>query len=542
LPRRPEPAGRSAFLAARAGACLAALFYSLFYSLFARAQGNLRIGSIDIRTVDIFSSEEAANGWLYRAANWLHVTTRESLVRRLLLFDEGDPFDHDRLAETERNLRASGFFQRASVIASEPHDGVVDVRVETQDAWTFLVGIAVGRDGGEMHQGFTLGEKNLLGTGRRLSVSYGDDIHRSYRVVEFSDPQFLLPYGRAHVVYASNSDGEERLLELERPFYSIRAPWTAAARFDDGRRRESLYRGGEEVSRYERSFRRITGRWGFAARASPDRALRFGIGLDWQDDRFSEAPGWEGTERPAPRTYHDVFLEAQFVRHDYLTWNYVDEDLRYQDFNVGRSISFDVGVSPAAFGAPVNSTLARLDWQEGFRLGGNSFVVARLAGSARRENDAWRNTIVSGELRLVRRFLGARPQTLLARVAAARGWNLDADRLLYADGATGLRAYPLYAFEGDRRVLANVEHRIFCGCEIFQLVAPGLAVFVDAGAAAPPGESLNWSRLKADAGVGLRFAIARASAFLRVDLGYAFQPDPRGRKGWLLSFSGSQAF
>jgi len=538
LPRRPEPAGRSAFLAARAGACLAALFYSLF----ARAQDNLRIGSIDIRTVDIFSSEEAANGWLYRAANWLHVTTRESLVRRLLLFDEGDRFDPDRLAETERNLRASGFFQRASVIASEPHDGVVDVRVETQDAWTLLVGIAVGRDGGEMHQGFTLGEKNLLGTGRRLSVSYGDDIHRSYRVVEFSDPQFLLPYGRAHVVYASNSDGEERLLELERPFYSIRAPWTAAARFDDGRRQESLYRGGEEVSRYERSFRRITGRWGFAARASPDRALRFGIGLDWQDDRFSEAPGWEGTERPAPRTYRDVFLEAQFVRHDYLTWNYVDEDIRYQDFNVGRSITLDVGASPAAFGAPVNSTLARLDWQEGFRLGGNSFVLARLAGSARRENDAWRNTIVSGELRFVRRFVGARPQTLLARVAAARGWNLDADRLFYADGATGLRAYPLYAFEGDRRVLANLEHRIFCGCEIFQLVAPGLAVFVDAGAAAPPGESLNWSRLKADAGVGLRFAIARASAFLRVDLGYAFQPDPRGRKGWLLSFSGSQAF
>jgi hypothetical protein len=538
LPRRPEPAGRSAFLAARAGACLAALFYSLF----ARAQDDLRIGSIDIRTVDIFSSEEAANGWLYRAANWLHVTTRESLVRRLLLFDEGDRFDSDRLAETERNLRASGFFQRASVIASEPHDGVVDVRVETQDAWTLLVGIAVGRDGGEMHQGFTLGEKNLLGTGRRLSVSYGDDIHRSYRVVEFSDPQFLLPYGRAHVVYASNSDGEERLLELERPFYSIRAPWMAAARFDDGRRRESLYRGGEEVSRYERSFRRITGRWGFAARASPDRALRFGIGLDWQDDRFSDAPGWEGTERPAPRTYRDVFLEAQFVRHDYLTWNYVDEDIRYQDFNVGRSITLDVGASPAAFGAPVNSTLARLDWQEGFRLGGNSFVLARLAGSARRENDAWRNTIVSGELRLVRRFVGARPQTLLARVAAARGWNLDADRLLYADGATGLRAYPLYAFEGDRRVLANLEHRIFCGCEIFQLVAPGLAVFVDAGAAAPPGESLNWSRLKADAGVGLRFAIARASAFLRVDLGYAFRPDARGRKGWLLSFSGSQAF
>ena len=166
----------------------------------------------------------------------------------------------------------------------------------------------------------------------------------------------------------------------------------------------------------------------------------------------------------------------------------------------------------------------------------------RESPGAARFEDAPRNALLSAELLLVRRFTTRSPQTLVARLEAARGWNLDADRLLYADGASGLRAYPLDAFEGDRRILANVEYRAFCGCELFQLIAPGAALFVDAGAIAPRGEPLDASRFKADAGVGLRFAIARASSVFRIDLGYAFHPDSRGRRGWLLSFSGGQAF
>jgi hypothetical protein len=66
-------------------------------------------------------------------------------------------------------------------------------------------------------------------------------------------------------------------------------------------------------------------------------------------------------------------------------------------------------------------------------------------------------------------------------------------------------------------------------------------VFFDAAAIAPKGSPLS---IKMDAGLGLRFAVTRASSvpILRVDVGYAFQPDPKGRRGWLLSFSGSQAF
>src|SRR5262249_15079097 len=138
------------------------LVAALSLQLLARApllaEEPLRIGSITIQTVDVFSPDEAARGWLYRAADRLHATTNESVIRRFLLFEEGAPYDPEALAETERNLRALRFLKSAQVVAGTPHDGVVDVEVLTQDAWTFQLGLSVGSVAGKLIGGISLGE------------------------------------------------------------------------------------------------------------------------------------------------------------------------------------------------------------------------------------------------------------------------------------------------------------------------------------------------------------------------------------------------
>src|SRR5450756_15584 len=95
----------------------------------ALAEGPVRIGTIRIESVDVFSPDEAAKGWIYRAANTIHMQTRESFLRKQLLFREGDVLDIARLEETERNLRALPFIKIASVTASVPQGGVSDVLV-----------------------------------------------------------------------------------------------------------------------------------------------------------------------------------------------------------------------------------------------------------------------------------------------------------------------------------------------------------------------------------------------------------------------------
>jgi hemolysin activation/secretion protein len=124
------------------------------------------------------------------------------------------------------------------------------------------------------------------------------------------------------------------------------------------------------------------------------------------------------------------------------------------------------------------------------------------------------------------------------------GNRLDREVQLEADGANGLRAYRLHAFAGDRRVILNLENRVRLTPELLHLIVLGAAVFVDAGYAWPPGVPVRLSDLRADAGVGLRVGLPRASrhALFRLDLAYALRPDLQGRRGWLVSFSSSQAF
>ena len=525
-------------LAARARNCLVVW---LFLETAASAEEPPRIGAITVETREVFSGEEASRGWLYGVADALHTTTRESVVRRFLLFAEGDPFDPVLLEESERNLRLLGFIKSASVTAGWAHDGVVDIIVVTQDALTLQIGVSGGSIGGRLLGGLKLGEHNLFGTGRELTVGFGKEMQRSFRSIELRDPSLFAAYGVGHLLYASNSDGADRVLEYQRPFYSVRTPWAVELDLRDISQRDAIYSGGQASSLYRHQWTQLTGRYAVAVRRASRDALRIGVGLDWRDDRFVSLPGGSSEVRPSDRKFHYVFLEGEAVHNDFVKLDYVNRDLRVEDFSLGRRVAVRLGVSPAALGAPRTTEMARLQWDEGFRVGRGSILLVTASGETRLDGGQAGNAVLDARLLFVHRFETAVTQTLVSRLAFTRGWNLDGDTQFFADGTAGLRAYRLYAFEGDRRILWNVEHRIFSGQEMFQLVSPGAAVFVDAAAIAPRGGSF---RIKADAGIGLRFAITRAASvpILRVDLGYALQPDPRGRRGWLLSFSGGQAF
>ena len=505
------------------------------------AEEPLRIGTITIERDDVFSAEESSRGWPYHLVNGLHKTTREDVIRRFLLFEEGDAYDPELLENSERNLRALGFLKSASVTVGPPHDGVVDVTVSTHDAFTLQVGLSAGQVGGRLVGGVRLGEHNLMGSGRELTVGYGQDTQRTFRSVEFRDPALLTSYGMGHVLYAKNSDGSAMVLEYQRPFYSVLTPWAIGASAGDVVEHDFIYESAEPVSTYQRELREFAGGYSIAAWRMPRAAVHLGLGVDWRDEWFRPLAGHEQDVRPDNRMFHYVYAEAELVHDDYVKLDYVDRDLRVEDFSLGRHLVLRFGVSPAAFSVPRTTEMARLQWDEGWRLGPTSILQAAVSFTSRLDQGRAENAILDGRLLFIRRFDTALPQALVSRLEYTQGWNLDLDTQFFADGASGLRAYRLYAFEGDRRILWNVEHRVYSGHELFQVVSPGAAVFFDAAAIAPKGSPMG---IKMDAGFGLRFAVTRAASvpILRIDVGYAFQPDPKGRRGWLVSFSGSQAF
>ena len=508
-----------------------------------RGQEGLRIGKIEIHSLDVFSPEEASRGWVYRVANVLHIKSREDIIRKFLLFEEGDPYDPKVLEETERNLRALHFVKLASVVARPPHDGVVDVDVTTQDGWSLELGLSLGSKGGTTTYGVSLSENNLLGTGRRVSFDYDKEVERTVRSFSYDDPYLFRPYWRGSLVYQNNSDGQRQFGEITRPFYSFNTPWATDALYDNLGQTEKVYADGVISSQFRQDHRQILASYGAALSRSDTHATRLTGGFDELFDDFSNLPSNPSDPLPEARHFRYLFLQYDSLGNDFLKLNYVNRDLRYEDFNLGLSFSTRLGVSPRAFGLDQTTGFVSASASEGWRLGEGRFLLGQLSFQTR-FGDGIENAIFSTSATFVQKFSTHLLQTFVSHLRYDQGWNLDDDVQFFADGNNGLRGYRLYAFEGNRRVILNLEHRIFSGKEILQLIAPGVAIFFDTGAAVPPGQSFALRDLKSDVGVGLRFGVARAPVnnILRLDLAYAFNTDPLGHRGFLVSFSSAQAF
>ncbi|MGH9441553.1 MAG: hypothetical protein ACRD16_04710 [Thermoanaerobaculia bacterium] len=505
----------------------------------------VRIGVVRIESQDVFSADEAAKGWFYRFADRVHIVTKDAFLRKQLLFREGDVLDIAKLAETERNLRALPFIKSASVVASTPIDGVSDVLVVTQDAWTTQPGGSFGSKGGKTTYSLEFQETDALGWGKSIALSYDQGSERTTRSILYQDPYLFSPFWRGKLLYADNSDGRQRALEVFRPFYSFQAPWSADLSLEHLAEREKIYENGVTFSTYRREHRDRNYSYGRAIDAAESEAHRWTGGVEILEDDFTAIAGEASPVIPDRRSFRYLYATYEAVGNAFATLNYINRDSRYEDFNLAPRIFVKAAYSPTWLGAPMNSSFFEVDASGGYSFGDDSFAQAEVDAQSRFASGP-QNAIVSAFVGYARRFRDASPlQTFVARVQYDQGWHLDRDVQFAADGLTGLRGYRLHAWTGDRRFIANVEQRFFSEREYLQLVSPGAVVFFDTGAAAPHGAPLwSFSQFHSDVGVGVRLAIARAGGnnILRIDLAYPFDKDPRGRHGLLVSFSSSQAF
>lgn len=501
---------------------------------------DLVIGSIEVRNENVFNEEEAAGSAPFRIANGLHFTTRESFVRKFLLFSEGDPYQPELLAESERNLRKMPFLKSVSVTAGEAHDGMVDVVVVTQDSWSTEPEISAGSRGGGNKMSFDLKEHNFFGTGRELTMGYAYDPDRTRQRIRLRDPALFGPYWFGLAEYGSSSDGRDHTAVLERPFYSIETPWAFQFSSTYLQQEDRLYRDAEVIDRFMKNEDQAVLELSKALVVREDHAHRLSLGLDWRRKSFDHAEdSFEATLLPLDREYRYVYLRYDFVRNDFVKERYVDRDALVQDFNLGSEWSVELALSPSTFGVDETTGLAALSWSHGFRTGWRSILLTSLSWNSRLGTSD-RNQMTSGELRWIHRLATTRfPQTTVASLRVDRGERLDRDFQLYGDGENGLRGYRLHAFAGDERERFNLEHRVFLGREIFKLVSPGVAVFADVGSIVNGGDRSTVS----DIGVGLLFSIARSSrGLVRIDAAWALDPDPLGRGGLLISVTSQHPF
>lgn len=492
---------------------------------FSTKEPAVRIGKVTVKTEPLFSGEEASRGGFYRTANLLAVQTHEPLIRRFLLFREGEPFDQAKLRESERNLRALDFLKSAAVTAGPAHDGVVDVTVATQDALTTDVNADFSNDGGRSLYDFDVTQKNIAGTGGEVDVRITNARERRTNSIELIHPTLLGPYCGADAFLARSSDGNELRLGVSRPLFSYSTRQTFDASFDHLLRDERVYHDGAVSDLFRHQHRSFTVMEGVVLAANPGSTTRLLAGIDVQRDGFRPLSGIQ----PVDRDFRFIEAGIDTTSLRFVTLSHVDLGLREQDFPIGFHGALIGGVSPGV-------SRIRTELAYGRTFSPRTLLLAKAAATRRGSSE-----IVSVDTRWIAQRLSEHPRTFIARVRTDLGRDLDRDVQFFADGQNGLRAYPNFAFAGARRFAFNVEQRWFLGREWLQLFEPGAAVFFDTGTATDA--SLFRTRLRSDVGAGLRFGVARfESTMLRFDVAYALNDSPLSRRGIVFSFATGQAF
>jgi hypothetical protein len=479
------------------------------------------IGAIEIRRRSIFDTDDPKeNKAIFRAANKLHVTTKEGVIRRQLTFTEGDRYSRRVLDESARHLRHNGYLYDAQIRPVRYDGHAVDVEVVTRDVWTLRPGLGFGRSGGVNRYHFGLHDANFLGFGKSVKLEYISGIDRSGTLVSLLDPALAGTHARLDIAYADNSDGSAAAFGIERPFWRLRERWALGARAETNDRTDPLYALGEVTSEFREQRTFAEAYVGRAVGTSARHATRILGGATFDRSLFDPltAPG-ATTVLPEDRTLAYPWVGLEMVGDGYITAKDMDKLGRTEDINLGNELRVRLGWCAPAFGADRSAVIGNVAYTAGFSPGARQIVTLTSGVSGRIGADGVEDALAQAAVRYYRR--DGENRLFLVALSGSAADQLDADHQLLLGGDNGLRGYPLRYAAGERSYLLTVEQRFFLDREIAHLVRLGAAVYADVGKvrgeSADPAAHLGVLK---DIGIGLRIGQTRSAHanVVRIDL------------------------
>jgi len=491
------------------------------------------IGTVLLDNQNIFNLEDPKDDTkLFRLADRLHIKTRAEVIRKQLLFKPGDRYNRHLIDESERILRADGFFYDAWIREVRYQDNHVDLRVTTRDVWTLNPGFNFSRSGGTNSIGVQLEDTNFLGSGATFKVFHTSDVDRTTTGFQASDEHTFGTWISSAVTFSNNSDGYLRELSVQQPFYALNTRWAAGGYGIDDLQVDNLYDRGNVIDKFQDRHQGAQLFGGLSTGVQDGWVRRWTTGFTYDEHNF-EPVHWAGPSiAPVDRRFLYPFVQFDLIQDDYVRmWNH-DQIGRTEDFYLGTSFSARVGYADADLGSSSSALLFQSFASTGF--GGNgrrSTVLLFWDFSGRITQGGLYNGVMDGSVRYYNEQ--SKNWLFFTTLSATKGWRLDLDNQITLGGDNGLRGYPLRYQDGTARALYTIEQRYFTDWYPFRLFRVGGAVFFDAGRtwgqaplAAP---SLG---LLTDAGFGLRFGNSRTGLgnVIHVDLAFPFSGDPTIKK------------
>jgi hypothetical protein len=500
------------------------------------------IGRIIIESEDIFNTADPSEDRaLYRMANVLHIQTQKSVIQRELLFKEGDPYDPDLVLETERNLRQFNFLRRVKITPQETADGKVDLLVHTKDTWTLEPQFNFSRVGNRSSTKIGLVERNLLGSGKRLSAFVNRGPDGTDNSFAYRDQQFL---GRSLELsgdYINGTDFREYGASVSKPFRSSLSRYSFEVSNFFSEENLPAYQDGREIGRFEKEGRVASVQVGRSFGSTPKLTRQGTLGFRQETRRYEPVSGnTEGFLKP-PLDLSVIEPGFNWQKLEFIKERHIEKFDRDEDFNLGAGVGVSLGLGQDWEENKKTEGVPQLSAHVGHLFGPGHFALVNARYRSRISNDRTDNLLANVDVQYFNRLQPQ--QTLAGHLAYDHGYRLDPEEQLLLGEDTGLRAYSIGQFSGERRVLFNLEDRLFLSEDVLHLMSFGAAAFFDSGLAWGSSRNVNLSDLRSSVGVGFRIAMSRSSRNepIRIDLAYALN-DNQQKSRLVLSFQSGVKF
>jgi outer membrane protein insertion porin family len=299
------------------------------------AVGNLGYAFVDIRPqvrrdretreIDItFEISEGPRVFVERINISGNTRTLDKVIRREIQLIEGDAFNTAQLRRSQQRLRNLGFFETVevnNVPGSAPDKTVVEVEVEEQSTGELSLGAGFSSSEGPIGD-FGIREKNLLGKGQDLGVTFTISSRTQEIDLSFTEPYFMdRNVSAGFDLFRVTRDFEEEAgFDQRSTGFNLRAGYSTAYPMSQelkyGFSRDEVRNVDSTASRFIREQEGIT----YASVVSQD------LLYDRRDSRFDPTEGYFF------KVGHDLAGlggDVHFLRNRFETGKYftLDEDL-----------------------------------------------------------------------------------------------------------------------------------------------------------------------------------------------------------------------
>lgn len=191
-----------------------------FQPYASRVISTIHLVSLDPFGTSIQDTSRLVTNGLNRLGNRAHIHTKDPVIRRTLLFREGDALSPDLMAESERLLNDLSFVYNAQItVTSDPaQPDAVEVWVVVRDVWSVSFDIPLPKAD---FIKIGLNEKNLLGRGNLLEskVVWEESADRTWgSEFRYRKENWYGTFLGSEIAYQNRKDKEWLYVQLDRPF------------------------------------------------------------------------------------------------------------------------------------------------------------------------------------------------------------------------------------------------------------------------------------------------------------------------------------